>query len=385
MQNILYLSSSGELKGGGQRSLLLLLERLNRGRFNPFLLCQSDGELVEEARKLQIETSVVPFPSLKKLSLFTIIKLVRFIKEKRIDLLHTDGPRNTFYGGMAVKLHPHQSPHLLSSPSRGEEGKERGRRIPLVWHVRVATPDKYLDPFLPSLCTRMITVCKGANSRFSQRARNKIITIYNGIDIEEFNPEIPSKIRDEFHIEKDTILIGTIGRLSLEKGQKELIEAAKEILLEFPGLKFLIAGEGKKEYKNNLIKFANGYRMEKNIIFTGFREDIPEIMKGLDIFVLPSHSEGLSRTILEAMASAKPVIATEVGGNPEAIEDGVTGILVPAKEPDKLAEAILKLVKDREKREEMGIAGRERAEKLFSIEENVRKIEELYQKLRWKM
>lgn len=156
-------------------------------------------------------------------------------------------------------------------------------------------------------------------------------------------------------------------------------------MLEFPGLKFLIAGEGKKEYKNNLIKFANGYRMEKNIIFTGFREDIPEIMKGLDIFVLPSHSEGLSRTILEAMASAKPVIATEVGGNPEAIEDGVTGILVPAKEPDKLAEAILKLVKDREKRERMGVAGRERAEKLFSIEENVRKIEELYQKLRWKM
>ncbi|MDH4258411.1 MAG: glycosyltransferase, partial [Candidatus Aminicenantes bacterium] len=116
---------------------------------------------------------------------------------------------------------------------------------------------------------------------------------------------------------------------------------------------------------------------------TGYREDIPQIMSCLDIAVLPStsHLEGLSRVIIEAMASGKPVIATDAGGNPEAVEDGKTGILVPPGEPDRLARAILELARDANKRKRMGEAGRKRAEQLFSIEMNVTRIEKIYEEI----
>jgi glycosyltransferase involved in cell wall biosynthesis len=118
------------------------------------------------------------------------------------------------------------------------------------------------------------------------------------------------------------------------------------------------------------------------VIFTGFREDIPEIMAALDIFVSPTlYKEGLSRSILEAMASSKPVITTCLGGNPEVVVDGVTGILIPPKNSLKLADAISELTKDMNRRKDMGKAGRKRIEQLFTIEEATKKTEEIYEEL----
>jgi glycosyltransferase involved in cell wall biosynthesis len=145
----------------------------------------------------------------------------------------------------------------------------------------------------------------------------------------------------------------------------------------------MIVGEGNSAYREKLEELSKNLGLSGTIVFTGFREDIPRIMNMLDIVVLSSttHLEGLSRVIIEAMASSKPVIATNSGGNPEAVEDGATGLLVPPEDPNRLAKSILILIKDKTKRNQMGEAGRKRAEKLFNIEKNVFRIEKVYEEL----
>jgi len=204
------------------------------------------------------------------------------------------------------------------------------------------------------------------------------------VDLAEFAPQQPDrKLREEFIIEEGWTLVGTLGQLIPGKGQDVLLKAAAQVLKKVPEVKFMIVGDGSPSYIKNLEDLSKDLGLSGKVLFTGFREDIPRIMSTLDIVVLPSttHLEGLSRVIIEAMASSKPVIATNSGGNPEAIVDGATGILVLPEDPSSLAESILDLIKDETKRNRMGEAGRKRAEKLFRIEMNVSRIEKVYEEL----
>lgn len=367
--NILYTSLSGKMLGGGQRSLLLLLERLNRKKFKPFLVCPSEGGLVEKAVLQGIETQIIKMGRIKSPNVLstaaTVFKLKALIKLKNIDLIHTDSPRQAFYAGRAAGL----------------------TGTPLIWHVRVSTPEKKsFEKFLFNRAHRVIAVSKAASQRFEgfESAQEKVVVIHNGVDLTEFTPQQPdSRLREEFKIEKDWILVGTLGQLIPGKGQDVFLKAAAQVAKQIPKVKFLIVGDGNRAYKQKLENLSNDLGLPGNVEFTGFREDIPRIMNLLDIAVLPSttHLEGLSRVIIEAMASSKPVIATSSGGNPEAVEGGTTGILVPPEDSHSLAESILDLIRDETKRNRMGQAGRKRAEKLFSIEKNISRIEKLYEEL----
>lgn len=366
--NLLFTTISGELIGGGQRSLLLILKGLNKKRFKPFLICPSEGDLIDKVEKLGIETAIIKTGSLKRLNFFSnagaIFELKRFIKQKNIDLIHTDAPRQTFYAGIAARL----------------TGK------PLIWHVRVSTPEKKrYDKFLSYLASKVISVSKAVGRRFEGLKTNqdKFVVIYNGVDLTEFSSQLPGKkLKEEFGIEEDWILVGVAGQLIPSKGQSEFLKAAAQVSKLFPKVKFMIIGDGNETYRKSLEDLSQDLGIAEKVIFTGFREDIPRLMAGLDIVVLPSSIlEGFSRVILEAMASSKPVIATELGGNPEAVVDGTTGIIIPPEDTTRLAEAILELVKNERKREQMGLSGRERAEKLFSIETNIAQIEKLYEEL----
>ena len=356
------------MAGGGQRSLLLILERLNKKRFKPFLICPSEGDLINKAQKLGVETTVMKIGRLKRLNIFSvasaIFSLRRFIKNKNIDLIHTDAPHHTFYAGMAARL--------------------RGK--PLIWHVRVSDPEKRLyDKFLSMLASRVIPVSKAVGKRFEgiSHRSDKFVVIYNGVDVKEFGPQQADKrFKEEFEIEDDSILVGTLGQLIPSKGQKLFLKAAAEVLKLFPGIKFVIVGDGNETYRNRLEDLSRELGINEKVIFTGFREDIPRIMASLDIIAFPTHHfEGFSRVVLEGMASSKPVITTAIGGNPEAIEDGKNGILVPVGDLKGLARAILELAMDETKRAQIGEAGRRRAEKLFSIEQNIAQIEKLYEEM----
>lgn len=367
--NLLFTSLSGEMLGGGQRSLLLLLERLDSTRFRPFLICPTEGGLVEKAEKLGIETEIIRMGSLKTPNIFstasTVLKLRKLIRKKNIELIHTDSPRQALYAGLAI----------------------RKTKTPLIWHVRVSTAEKKsLDKFLYNRSRKVIAVSRAASLRFAEydSAPDKLVVIPNGVNLTQFKP-MPAdrKLREELGIEEGPVLVGTLGQLIPGKGQDVLLKAAKRVAEQAAEVNCVIVGNGNTAYRNTLEDLSAGLGIKNKVRFSGYREDIPQIMSCLDIVVLPStsHLEGLSRVIIEAMACGKPVIATDAGGNPEAVEDGKTGILVPPGDPDELARAILELARDADQRKRMGEAGRKRAEQLFSIEMNVERIEKIYEEI----
>jgi len=366
--NLLFMSMSGEMFGGGQKSLFLLLERLDRKKYKPFLICPTYGNFIKKVDKLGIETSLLKTGSLKNLNIFsfmsTIRKISKFIKQNDIDLIHTDAPRQTFYAGIAAKL----------------------AKIPLVWHVRVSDSDiKRYDKILSSLAHRVIAVSKAVEKRLEKAApkSNKFVVIYNGINLADYGQQHPKeKLKRELGIDQDNILIGTASQLIPRKGHRVLLEATAKTLDVFPKLSCLIIGDGNKTYRQELLNLSQELGIENKIIFTGFREDIPPLINLMDIVVLPSiHPEGLSRLLLEAMASSKPMIASAVGGNLESVEDGTTGLIVNPGDVDSLSQAILELAQNKKLRNQMGDAGRKRAEKLFNIDQNVAQIEAVYEEL----
>jgi glycosyltransferase involved in cell wall biosynthesis len=364
--NILFTSLSGRTVGGGQISLFLLLERLNKKKFMPYLICPSDGDFLERVNKLGIETSVIDMGSIKKPNFIstalTIRRLKKFIGQKKIDLIHSDSPRQAFYAGLAAR----------------RTGK------PLIWHVRVGdVQNKFYDKLLFSLAARVIAVSDAAKKRLARLVSktDKLAVIYNGVDLDEFGPHLSGRgVREEFRLKDDCLLVGTAGQLIPSKGQDIFLRAAAQVLKKFSKAKFMVVGTGSEAYRKSLNDLSRDLRIRDNVIFTGFRKDIPQIMSSFDIVVLSTyHSEGLSRVVLEAMASSKPVIATNIGSNPEAIESGRTGTIIPVGDTDRLAESILELAENENKRKAMGEAGRRRAENLFSIERNVEQIERLYE------
>jgi glycosyltransferase involved in cell wall biosynthesis len=194
------------------------------------------------------------------------------------------------------------------------------------------------------------------------------VVIYNGIPISDYLRE--KRKSDEF------IRILNIGKFKKAKNHPLLVDAFSKAYKEMPNLKLVLVGDGSLRRKvENKVKELG---LEDAVLFLGWRSDIPGILADCDIFVLSSDWEGLGIVLIEAMASGKPIVATNVGGIQEVVEDGVTGILVPSRNPEALAKAILRLAKDDKLRKEMGEKGREKAIKEFDIKIAVNNYERLY-------
>ncbi|MCP4350577.1 MAG: glycosyltransferase [Desulfobacterales bacterium] len=210
--------------------------------------------------------------------------------------------------------------------------------------------------------------------------RQKIRVVINGVDTERFSRKKENKIiRDSLGIKKDDVVIGTLGRLVPVKNQSLLIKAFAVLTERFPNIKLMLVGDG--PLKDDLTELANSLGLSSQVIFPGRRSDTPEMLNCMDIFALTSLSEGMSNTILEAMSSGLPVVATNVGGNPELVDDDVTGILVQSDNGKALADAFTALTENPDTRKDMGRSGRKRVENLFSLEAMVRNYEKLYLEL----
>jgi glycosyltransferase involved in cell wall biosynthesis len=168
----------------------------------------------------------------------------------------------------------------------------------------------------------------------------------------------------------------SIGRFVAEKGHRHLLEAAARIERTKPGAHWVLVGAG--ELEASLKHQARGLGLESRVHFTGWRDDIPEVLAVSDVFVLPSESEGFGRVVVEAMAMARPVVATAVGGVPEIVQDGQTGILVPPSDPAALADAVRSLLDDPARASRLGAAGRARAESRFTLTAHVDGVERVY-------
>lgn len=358
---ILYVDGTQEIYGGGQISLLELLRNLDRSKFRPVVALSEKGKLKEEVDRIGGECVIIPMPAIRPWNIFSCLgsadELADFIKRNHFALIHTNTSRSTIYAGFAA----------------------RKFKIPVVWHVRIPHHDRPLDILLARWASRLIAVSDIVKKRFPWLKEDKVTVIYNGVDTKRFSPgPTRDRVREELHISREDIVIGTVGRLSSEKGLEFLLCATRDVVMAYPRVKVLIVGNGNKDYRLSLREKANRLKLSSNVIFAGFRDDIPELLRGVDIFCLPSLTEGFNRSLLEAMACELPVVATHVGGNLEIVRNGVNGLLIPPHNSGALASAIIEMMEDREKARMMGSEGRKLVEEKFSIERNVRLTERLY-------
>ena len=201
--------------------------------------------------------------------------------------------------------------------------------------------------------------------------QSKINLIYNGVDLDRFQNINAQKIRNELNLDNETILLGMVANLTPVKNHQIVINCIKRFHENSIKIHLLLAGDG--PLRNELEQYVKSNALDNYVHFIGRRKDIPDILSGIDIFILASETEGLSNALLEAMAAARPVVATNVGGNPEVVLNGQTGYLVRENDLYERHQAINKLVQSKSLRVKYGQAGFDRVKKNFSVDAMVNK------------
>jgi len=211
-------------------------------------------------------------------------------------------------------------------------------------------------------------------------AKGKICLIENGVNLEMFTTNSSSQaIKESLGIKKEALVVGTIGALTREKGHQYLLRAALKVIRIYPEAIFLLVGDGIE--RPGLEKTASSLGIKDSVIFAGMRKDVPEILSILNVFVLPSLNEGLPMALLEAQAAQIPVVATSVGAIPDVLENGVTGMLIPPKDPQAIAEAIIMILSDKKLASGIAQKGFERVRDNFSSEKMASKYLSIYREL----
>jgi len=354
--------------GGAQTALLRLLTASDRNQYNHTVVCFYNGNsiIAKEIKKLNIQ--VVDLGMTHKGRIDVFFRFNRLLQNEQPIVLHTWLFHANLTGRLIGRLN--NVPIIITS--------RRNINIGGKWR-------ELLNRLTSGLDDKVIAVCEAVRQAeivSSKIPAEKVVTIYNGINPLPFTPasiDTSRKIRNGLGIRDDELVLGAIGRLEPQKGFFDLISSLAHIKAKFNSVRLLIVGEG--ELRDTLELQINNHNLSGTIKFTGLRNDVPEILTALDVFVSPSLWEGLPNVILEAMAAGKPVVATSVGGTPEAIVDGETGLLIPPRNPEALASAIIRLLKNPELRTKMGRAGKERVLKQFSILRMVTKTQQLYKEL----
>ena len=347
--------------GGAERVLVTFASRINLSRFNiRFCLFRDKRKpevgLLSVLRDKRWEMDSVEIRQFRE--------LYEICSKRHVDILHTHGYRSDILGFGAAKL----LGIPIVSTVHGWTSVTRRMRVYEYIQRRCL---KYFD--------KVITVSEDLRQRlesFGVRSE-KIVKFNNAIDIHK-NAEvgITRSFRQELGIGPGTRLIGTVGRLSVEKGLGYFLKAGARIVARDPSVKLVLVGEGPQ--RKELEALAASLGISDSVIFCGYRADAERIYPALDVFVLPSLTEGIPMALLEAMAFSRPVIASRVGGVPEVVQDGVTGIFVEPKDVDELAEKMWDLLCHPEVSVQLGIRARKRVQSHFDSHEWIKKIEELY-------
>ena len=325
------------------------------------------GELAKEAERAGIRV-IGPVMSGKS-DIRVIPRLVRIMRSGKFDIVHTHMFASNFLGRVAAIV---AGVPIIVSTVQLIAAREKW------WEI-------LLDRALQFKTAMMISSSEAVRRSFIKRGirEDKIVTVYNGIDFSKFDSidrvEARDNIRRELGLDDGTFLVGTVARLRRVKGVEYLIEAAKHVVERVPDARFLIVGDGPRkaelEYKVKQLDLSS------RSIFAGTRGDVPAILSALDLFVLPSLSEALGIAVIEALLMRVPVVATNVGGVPEIVKSGETGLLVPPKDPIRLGEAIAYMHSNRDGAIAMARAGERRVREMFDIAHLARKQAELYEEL----
>ncbi len=373
---IIYVIGSLQL-GGAERQLVELATRLDRTRFEVEICCIAQGgplvEYVEEhAIKVRIFNFYLRLGKYNPLSYVHLVRefwrIFRYFAQSRPVIIHAYLYTAYVVGVMCGRL----ARVPVTIASRRSLGYFKDNN-PLKQHI-----ENIINIFTHHVLVNSEAVKRDVLKREKIKP-DKISLIYNGVDVERFLQEKGEReaVRRELGIPEHCLSVGVVANLIHYKGHKELVEAARILKHRFGDVRLVFVGRD-SGIKGELEELIRSYTIEDIIIFTSDRKDIPRLIQGFDIMCLASHEEGFSNVILESMASGKPVVATDVGGNPEAVVDGETGIIVSPRDPESLAEGLLKLLKDPELRQRMGQNGLKRVREHFSIEQLIANMENFY-------
>ena len=296
-------------------------------------------------------------------------RLLRLIYELKPSVIHCFLPLITFMGALSGRIA--RVPLVVTS--RRALGTHQ-RRYPVL---------RPLDHVASRLSHRVTVNSQAVWNDMVRRDHvdaSKLVLIYNGVATGPFEAALSYRedVRRDQGIKADARVMIVIANLIPYKGHSDLIQAAKEVINRFPDAIFLLVGEDRGIQKELEQRVAN-LGVGQSVRFLGRQDDVPKLLAASDISVLPSHEEGFSNVILESMAAGLPVVATDVGGNREAILDGITGWLIPHKDPGALAAKIIDLLRDPAKAKEWGIGGRERVNRMFTVKRMVAAHIDLYE------
>lgn len=267
-----------------------------------------------------------------------------------------------------------------------------GRTIPVVLSKRVGS---YLNKkdFLHKLTHRHVSMVMAISSVIHRNVLetmpvtpDRVMTLHDAIDLERFVSSRAGRdrVRNELGLKPESMAIGFVGRFSPGKGHEEFLEAAAILAPRFPLARFVIVGEesyGEKEYAASIRTMSDSLGLHDAVLFTGYRNDMPDVMAAFDIFAFPSHAEAFGVVLIEAMAMERPVVSTNCDGVLDIVVDEETGIYVHPRNSLELADGLTRLIENPGLRERMGKEGRRRVERLFDQKKQIGRIEEAYEKL----
>jgi len=357
--------------GGSERQVFNIRAGIDRSRFDMHLGCF--GYFDEQ---LAVDLSGTPVATFQVRSLYgfgTIkecLRLAAYLKKHRIDIVHTYNFYANVFALPAARLA--RTPVVLASIRDTGESLTAKQRAVNRLACRLA--DRVL---VNAEAIKRILVREGYRAE-------RITVIPNGIVCPPPTPAGDRNVHREFGLSPADVLIGVVSRITRLKGLEYFLAAAPAVLSEIPNAKFLIVGDNSfdPDYREELKRQTAQLGLQEQVIFTGFRLDVPNVLSSLSLSVLPSViGEGLSNSLLESMAAGVPVVATNLGGNPEVVVDGETGVLVPPRDPAALARAICRVLHTPGLRDEMSRAGRRRVLTHFSNDRMIRTVERLYGEL----
>ena len=377
MIRVLHIHTLPIISGSGINTFLTMKGMVNHG-FKSELACAPGGRLIKLVQDHHMKVTtfdhfVQPLHPLD--DPLALMALIRFLKRDPYHIVHTHNSKAGFLGRLAAKIAG--IPVIVHTV----HGFAFHDEEPL-WR---RTLYKYLEKLAAYWCHKMIFISQPLIDwalREGITDEGKIKKIYSGIELEQFRPlseESKNKIRKKWKIREEEAVIGIVSKLWEGKGHAVLIEALKVLKKELKDVKLVIVGEG--YLYDDLLNLVYRLGLQDSVLFTGFMEDVSELIGTFDVAVLPSFFEGMGRVLLEAMAMKKPVVASRVGGIPDLVEDGVNGFLVPPGDPNQLAEAIMKILKDKKLAGKMGGMGRKRITEKFSADIMAASIEEVYREL----
>jgi glycosyltransferase involved in cell wall biosynthesis len=336
---------------------------MDRDRYDVSIVSLSPGSAVRKLQRHGFDVTVIDEPD----DAIATGILAAHLADVRADVIHNHMYRAEMVGtkaAIALGEAGHRRPWVLSTVHSSR--------------VRPTEDQEALRRLTPSM-DHLVVVSNAIDRKVVEEGRFGAprSLIYNGVDLERYDHQEPCcTLREEYGMDEDSPIVGVVGRLELEKGHPTLLEAWPGVLREVPKAFLMIVGEGSR--LDALRQIAHEQGVERHVIFTGRRDDIPAVTAAFDVAVLPSYREAQGLTILEAMALSRPVVASNVGGIPEMITDGVTGLLVPPHDPPALAAAIVRLIRDHPLADMLARAGHDLVHDRFCIQIMVNAVQALY-------